>query len=155
MFENLTIREERSMVLVKRAFKLILGAYLVIGLIAFYRAWFQVKSLELKSTDTVIHRGSAVQTKVVSYARTAVEVRLELVQGAHSETFAVQHVPGNTWSFFDPRMRQASQSATLNGDILERFEPGKAQVRATATGRPQLMRLPPPLVREVAVEIGR
>lgn len=155
MFESLTIREARSMVVVKRTFKLILSAYLVIGLIAGYRAWFQVKSLELRSTDSVLRQGSAIQSTVVSYARTPVDVRLELVQGTHAETFAVQRVPNNTWSFFDPRTRKASQNAVLTSDVLDRFKPGKAQVRATATGRPQLTRLPPPLVREVEVEILR
>ncbi|MBA2702802.1 MAG: hypothetical protein H0U60_03005 [Blastocatellia bacterium] len=52
MFERLTITEVRSMVLVKRVFKLMLGVYLVVGLIALYRAWFQVKSLDLRSPKT-------------------------------------------------------------------------------------------------------
>lgn len=155
MFDGLTITESRSMGLVKRAFKVVLGMYLVIGLTAGYRAWFQVKSLQLQSTDSILRRGSAVETMVVSYARTPVEVRLELIQGSHSETFAVQRVPNNTWSFFDPRTRQASQSAVLTGDVLGRFEAGKALLRATATGRPQLTRLPPPLVRELVVEIAQ
>lgn len=153
MFESLTIREARSMVWVKRAFKIVLGMYLVIGQMALYRAWFQVKSLQLQATDSILRRGSTIETTVVSYARTPVEVRLELVQGNHSETFAVHQVPDNDWAFFDPRTRQASQSAVLTGDVLGRFEAGKAVVRATATGRPQLTRLPPPLVREVVVEI--
>ena len=155
MFESLAIKEARSMVLVKRAFKLVVGVYFVIGLTAGYRAWFQVKSLELQSTDSILRPGSAIQTTLVSFARTPIEVRLELIQGAHSETFAVQHLPDNDWAFLDPRTRQASQSVVLTADVLRRFEAGKAQVRATATGRPQLSRLPPPLVRELEVEIER
>jgi hypothetical protein len=153
MFESVKIKEARSMVLVKSVFKLVVGAYLVIGLIAGYRAWFQVKSLHLQSTNSVLRRGSTIETTVVTYARTPVDVRVELIQGAHAETFAIQQVPDNIWAFFDPRTRQASQSAVLTEDFLGRFEPGKAQVRATATGRPQLTRLPPPLVRELTVEI--
>jgi hypothetical protein len=155
MFNSLTIPEARSMVLVKRVFKLLLGLYLVIGLIALYRAWFQVKSLDLRSTDAIVRRGSPFETKVVSYARTPIEVRLELIQGAHAETLAVQRVHDNTWAFFDPRTRQASQTVLLDGDVLARFAPGKARVRVTATGRPQLTRLPPPLVRELEVEIEK
>jgi hypothetical protein len=155
MFESPPIKDTRFSVLLKRAFLLVVGAYLVIGTMAAYRAWFQVKSLDLQSTDLILRSGSAIQTTVVSYARTQVEVRLELIQGTHSETLAVQHVPDNYLAFFDPRTRQAAQTAVLTPDVLSRFETGSAKVRATAVGRPQWTRLPPPLVRELAVEIQR
>ena len=58
------------MVLVKSVFKLLIGAYVAIGLTAGYLAWFQVKSLQLQSADLILHRGSAIQTTVVSYAQT-------------------------------------------------------------------------------------
>ena len=153
MFESLTIREARSMILLRRAMKLALGAYLIIGLMAGYRAWFQVKALDLQSTDSILRRGATIETAVVTYARVPVEVRLELIQGMHAETLAVQQVPKNSWAFLDPRTRKASQRAVLTDDVLARFETGEAQLRATATGRPQLAHLPPPLVREVVVEI--
>jgi len=153
VFESLTIREARSMVWVKRAFKIVLGMYLVIGITAGYRAWFQLKSLQLQSTDSILRPGSTVKTTVVSYARVPVDLRLELVQGNHYETLAVQQVPKNTWAFLDPRTRQASQNAVLTDDVLGRFETGRALLRATAIGRTQLTHLPPPLVREIAVEI--
>ena len=155
MFESLTIREARSMVLLKRAFQLVVAVYLVIGLMAFYRMWFQVRSLELHSTDSILRPGSTIETNLGSYARTPIEVRLELVQGAHAETFALQHLPDNDWAFLDPRPRQASQTNVLTADVLNRFKAGKALVRATAVGRPQLSRTPPPVVREVEVEIGQ
>lgn len=141
------------MVLVKRTFKILIGLYLVIGLTAGYRAWFQMKSLQLQSTVSILRPGSTVKTTVVSYARVPIDVRLELVQGNHSETLAVYQVPKNSWAFLDPRTQQATQNAMLSDDVLRRFEAGKALLRATATGRPQLSRLPPPLVREVVVEI--
>jgi hypothetical protein len=155
MFESLSIHEARSIILLKRVFLLVFAAFLVIGMIAAYRAWFQVKSLEVRSTDLIVRPGSDVQTTVTSYARTPVDVRLELIQGAHAETLAIQHVPDNDWAFFDPRTRQASQSVVLTRSVLDRFETGRAYLRATAIGRPQWMRLPPPVVREVVVEIQR
>ena len=81
MFESLTIREAPSMVLVKRASQLLVGVYLVIGLMAGYRAWFQVKSLKLQTTDTIVRPGSAIETTLVSYARTPIEVRLGVDSG--------------------------------------------------------------------------
>lgn len=155
MFESVVIKQARSMVVVKRAFQLIVGTYLVIGLIAGYRMWFQVRSLELHSTDSILRPGSIIETSLGSYARTPIEVRLELVQGAHAETFALQHLPDNDWAFLDPRPRQASQTNVLTADVLSRFEKGKALVRATALGCPQLSRTPPPVVREVEVEIDQ
>lgn len=112
-----------------------------------------MKSLQLQSTDSILRSGSTVETAVVSYARVPIEVRLELVQGNHSETLAVYQVPKNSWAFLDPRTQQASQNANLSDDVLSRFEAGKVLLRATATGRLQLTRLPPPLVRELVVEI--
>jgi hypothetical protein len=37
--------------------------------------------------------------------------------------------------------------------MLARFEPGTATLRATAVGRPQWLRVPPPTVREQPVII--
>lgn len=153
MFETAVIKQARTMVVVKRAFQLIVGTYLVIGLIAGYRMWFQVRSLEVHSSDSILRPGSTIETNLGSYARTPIEVRLELIQGAHAETFALLHLPDNDWAFLDPRPRQASQTNVLTADVLRRFEKGRALVRATAVGRPQLSRTPPPVVREVEVEI--
>jgi hypothetical protein len=153
MFENVAIKPVRSMVVVKRAFQLIIGTYLVIGLMASYRMWFQVRSLEVHSSDSILRPGSTIETNLGSYARTPIEVRLELVQGSHAETFALVHLPDNDWAFLDPRPRQLSQTNMLTADLLSRFEKGKALVRATALGRPQLSRTPPRVVREVEVEI--
>jgi hypothetical protein len=43
----------------------------------------------------------------------------------------------------------------LAPEQLARFLSGPATVRATATGRRQWLRLPPPTVREAAVDIRR
>lgn len=155
MFESLTIREKRPIVFMKRTFQVVAGFYLVIGLIAGYRAYYQVHSLNLNASQQVLRSGSTIVTKVVTYARTPVTVKLELIQGAHSEELATQGVRDNEWAFFDPRPRQAAQTFILTSAILARFQNGPAQLRATATGRMQLSRVPPPLVRELAMEIGR
>ena len=153
MFDSLTIRDARPLAFMKRTFQVAVGAYLVIGLIAGYRAWYQVHSLDLTTSGPTLRSGSPVTTKVVTYARTPVTVRLELIQGTHSEVLSTRGVRGNEWAFFDPRPRQASQTFLLTSEMLARFRKGPAQLRATATGRPQLSRLPPPLVRELAVDI--
>jgi hypothetical protein len=153
MFQT-KIRETRWLVYLKRAGVVVLGVYLVIGMIALYRALTQIHSLELQS-DGIVRTGSAVKATVVSYARVPIDLRIELVQDAHSEVVAVQLVQKNEWSLLDPRTREATQTAVLTDDVLERFEGGRAIVRATAIGRLQFGHLPPPMVREVRVDIQR
>lgn len=153
MFDIVSRKKARARTLLKGTLVVLLVAYLSIGLMAAYRAWFQVKSLDLKTDGSILKPGSVIQTTLVSYARTTVDVRVELIQGAHAETIATIHLRGNEWAFFDPRNRQASQSTLIDADLLRRFDRGAAKLRATAVGREQWTRLPPPVVRELTVEI--
>lgn len=153
MFQ-IEVRETRWLVFLKRACVIVIAVYLVIGMIALYRAVTQIHSLELQS-DGVLRKGSAVKATVVSYARVPIDLRIELIQDDHAELVAVQQVQKNEWSLLDPRTREATQTAVLTDDLLGRFESGKAIVRATAIGRLQFDRRPPPMVREVFVDIQR
>ncbi len=155
MFDSLPALEARPIVLFKRAVLVFLALCFVTAMASGHRAYFQVRGLELRAVGPELRAGSVVETLVVSSGRTPVEVRVELIQGTHAETLAVQHVPDNEWAAIDPRARRASQTVVLTPDILSRFRDGAALVRATATGRPQWLRLPPPTVRESAVEIRR
>jgi hypothetical protein len=67
--------------------------------------------------------------------------------------FPVQQVPKNEYAFFDPRPRRASQNVVLTPEVLARFQPGPGRLRGIATGRAQWSRVPPPVVKELAVEI--
>jgi hypothetical protein len=96
-----------------------------------------------------------VRVEVVGSGRTTIDVRVELTQGAHSETLSTLRLNGNEWAAFDPRPTKGSYTVLLTPEQLSRFHAGAAKVRATATGRPQWTRLPPPVVREAAVEIPR
>lgn len=106
MFESLARKDSRSRALLKATLVVLLVVYLSIGMMAAYRAWFQVKSLDLKTNDSVLRHGSVVETILVSYARTTIDVRVELIQGSHAETIATKRLRGNEWAFFDPRSRQ-------------------------------------------------
>jgi hypothetical protein len=153
MFESLDSKESRALALLRRAALAFLALCSVTALASGHRAYFQVRALELRVDAPVLRAGSVVETEVVSSGRTHVDVRVELVQGSHAETLAVQSVRGNEWGSIDPRTRRASQRIVLTPEVLSRFREGAAVLRATATGRPQWMRLPPPTVRETAVEI--
>jgi hypothetical protein len=155
MFDSVNARDARPVALMKRAALPLLALCLLAALSSGYRAYYQVYDLELHLTDSTLRDGSAVRTAVVGSGRTTIDVRVELVQGGHSETLAVQQMRGNAWASFDPRPRRASQEVVLTSEQLAHFLPGPATLRATATGRPQWLRLPPPTVREASVEIRR
>lgn len=154
IFEVPKIQDTRPILWVKRACITVAGVYFVIGMISAYRAFYQVHSLEIQSAETV-HTGAAVTVDLVSYARNRIDVRLELVQDNYSETIATYQVRSNEWAVFDPRPRHDSQNVVLGDDALKRFKTGKAILRATAFGRPQWGRTPPPKIRERVVNLER
>jgi hypothetical protein len=80
------------LVLLKRATLVFVATFLVIGMMSAYRAWVQVRQLELKTSERTLRNGSTVETEVVSSGRTTVDVHLELIQGPHSETLGVLNV---------------------------------------------------------------
>ncbi|HVG31669.1 MAG TPA: hypothetical protein VM911_01255 [Pyrinomonadaceae bacterium] len=138
----------------KKAILIFLAAFMLIGMVSSHRAYFQVRSLELH-VDPVLRRGSSIEANVVSSGRTYADVELELRQGLYSERLAVQRVPANEYGFFDPRTQRALLSVVLTPEILSRFESGSAKLRATAHGRSQWTRVPPPVVRELDIRIER
>ena len=154
MFEGVTSKDTRVIALVKRVFLIVISVYVVIGLVALYRALVQVHSLEINAAET-LRDDATVTATVQSYGRTPVDLRIELVQQTHSETLVVKQVEKNEWALLDPRMKEATQTVVLTDNVLDRFADGKALLRATVTGRLQLGHLPAPVVREQVVEIRR
>ncbi|HEU5131576.1 MAG TPA: hypothetical protein VFT26_05710 [Pyrinomonadaceae bacterium] len=152
MFEELTIRDARPILWMKRVFVAVIVALLVTGAVSSHRAFFQVRSLEL-SAPRVLFAGAAVNVSVVGSGRTQVDVDVDLIQGTHSERLFHLHVSGNELAFFDPRQKYGSGSVVLTSEMLSKFQPGAARLRAVGVGRPQWGRLPPPTVREMEVEI--
>jgi hypothetical protein len=155
MFDGLTFQDLKPVAMMKRAALVLLALCIVTAIMSGHRAYYQVRSLELQLTEPVLRDGSVIQIAVAGSGRTTIDVRLELIQGTHSETLTVLRAPGNDWAALDPRPQRASQRVVLTPELLARFDTGSAMVRATATGRPQWTRLPPTTVRESSVEIRR
>lgn len=155
MFDSLSSRDTRPIALLKRVILILLALCLVTALVSGYRAYYQVRSLELQLTEPILKDGSVIQIAVTGSGRTTIDVQLELIQGTYSETLAVHHLPGNEWASFDPRSTRGTYSVVLTPDLLGRFQTGAAKVQAIATGRRQWTRLPPPEIREITVEIKR
>lgn len=152
MFETRTIPEAWPIVWLKRGFVVVIVALLAIGAVSSHRAYIQVRSLELNA-PRLLSAGAVVETAVVSSGRTTVDVDVDLIQGTHTERLFSFRVRGNELGFFDPRTQRGSKSVTLTSDLLAKFQPGVARLRSVATGREQWMRLPPPTVRELEVEV--
>jgi len=136
--------------IVRRTIVAIITPFLISGAIASYRAYVQVRRLDL-TAGSDLRAGSRVQADVVTSGRVPVTLQIELVQEAQAEIIATVVVPNSREPFFDPRTVKGTLSATITPEMLARFAPGSATIRATARGRPQWMREPPPLVRQVPV----
>ena len=153
MFDSLSFPDARPIAFLKRAVQVLFVVCFVTAMTSGYRAYYQVYRLDLELTEPVLRGGSVIQTSVVGSGRTPIDVRVELIQDGRARTLAVQRMPDNDWAAFDPRPQRASQTVVLSPEVMAGFPTGAAKVRATATGRPQWLRLPPPLVREAEVEI--
>ena len=152
MFEALAIKDTRGIALVKRVCLIVISVYFVIGMIALYRALVQVHRVELNAAAP-LRDDSAISATVLSYGRTPVDLRLELVQQTHTETLATKQLAKNDWALLDFRIRKFTETVVLPRDVLDKFADGKAVVRATVTGRLQLGHMPAPIAREQDVEI--
>src|SRR5687767_1438175 len=140
------------MIFFKRTVIVVVALHLLIGLISSYRAYFQVHSVNINSSE-LLQEGLLIQTKVVSYGRTPVDLRLEIIQNGNVVGLQEHRVAANEFGFYDPRTQTDSFSVLITPQVLDRLESGAAVLRATAVGRHQWMRLPPPFVHEVNVNI--
>lgn len=153
MFDTLNIKDARPIAWLKRGMTATIVALLIIGAVSSHRAYFQVRSLEVKAPPQ-LNDGSQVEVATVCSGRNAVDVEAKLIQGQYSELLFNFRVPGNDLAFFDPRAQHLTYIAALNHQTLMNFEPGPARLRVVATGRPEWGRVPPPTVRELDVRIS-
>ena len=132
---------------------LVVVTYVIPGLFSAYRAWVQVRSLELIVARREIHAGDTVRVHAVSWARTRVHVDLQLIQGARVTTLGTRVIPDNHNPSIDPRWKRDSIVVVLTPPLLAGYQQGAATLRASAIGGPQWLRTPPPLIRETPVTV--
>lgn len=147
-------KDPRSMVVVRWLILVVAVPFFLVDGFAIYRRLTQLRRLEVQVDDAELRAGSAVILEASSWATTVMTVRLELVQGARSETLLLHKLPPNREATLDPRPRNARLRVVLTADQLARYAAGEAVLRATATWRAQLLRKSRPVVREVAVRIN-
>jgi hypothetical protein len=103
----------------------------------------------------VLAPGVVVRSQLVSWARTESDARIEIVQNGDTAMLGEVFVPRNREPVFDPRPRRGAVVVLLTPELLSRFQNGPAILRASAMGRPQWLRTPPPTIREQPVTIAR
>lgn len=141
------------MVVMRRLILIVAVPFFLVDGFAIYRRLAQLRRLDVQVTDAELRAGSVVTLEASSWATTMMTVRLELVQGARSETLLLHRLPPNTEATLDPRPRSARLRVVLGADRLARYTSGDAVLRATATWRAQLLRESHPAVRELVVRI--
>lgn len=122
--------------------------------VSLYRAETQIYSATLGPVAKVVTPGSTISAQFVTAGRTPVAARIELVQGSHIEVLASMRIPFNEHFFYDFRSKHASLSATVPADVLSRFSPGPALIRAIGEGGSQLLYVPPPKISETAIQLA-
>jgi hypothetical protein len=152
MFEPPKVSESKFILFLKRGFVVIFVLLGLIGAVASYRAYVQVRELEIRANQE-LKMGSDVSISLVTSGRTTVDVRVDLIQQEHSTTLFNMQLRGSELAFFDPRTRRGTKSITVTKAQLAGFQSGRALIRATAIGRPQWGRLPPPTVADFPIEI--
>lgn len=136
---------------VKRVVLIIALLYGAVGIWSAYRAWAQVQLLDVKVVSTSLRPGMPSVVRVVTSGLTYVTVRLDLVQGSHSETLADLRVAPSPKGILSPGKRQGSMMPSFTTEFLAKFQPGPAILRTTASGVPKWFLSPAPVVQEIPV----
>jgi hypothetical protein len=155
MFEGSAPQESKFERFLRWAILSIMIPFLISGGIAGHRAYFQLRQLEIYLDSTNLHPGALVRAEALSSGRVPVTVSLQIVQGRQYRLLDSRIVPASRQSFFDPRTVPGALSVVVTPEMLAPFTPGPALLRATLRGRPQWMREPPPLLREINVRITK
>ena len=82
MFDSLTIKDARPIAWMKRAMVAVVVALLVIGAVSAHRAYFQVRSLDVKSPE-LLTPGATIDVAAVCSGRNRVDIETQLIQGEH------------------------------------------------------------------------
>jgi hypothetical protein len=136
--------------------RVLIGAFalhMVLFFWSIYRRIWQVTRVDLQVSSATLSPGVKVSTDVITSGETQNRIRLELVQGTHSEVLMERRARVNVISAYDPRRFRYTPAVTITPQLLARFTPGPATLRLTGFGGQKLLRTPAPRVRELPVTI--
>lgn len=154
--QRAAVQEPPALRVMRRMSMPILVVVAVLFLVSGVRALIQVYTLDVwASTNNPSLQGSfEAGTSVVTSGRGPATVKLELVQEDRSETLVIDSVRGRNFPVVNPLPRRSTRRVVVSPVVLSRFSAGPATLRATALGRPQWLRTPPPTVRSLAITIA-
>ncbi|HXK10245.1 MAG TPA: hypothetical protein VMT70_11415 [Vicinamibacteria bacterium] len=125
------------------------AVFLAVGALASYRAYQPVYSVTIRIGVVALEPGADIRVETVTSGRGPVTIRVEIVQGSHAETVAIDHVASRQWAFWDFRLVRRATHARASRALLSRFEAGPVVVRATVQGARAWLRQPPAVVEDV------
>ena len=155
LFAHGIYEQPKFMVILKWIILPLLVVHVVLASWSGYRAIVQVYSVDVAVADSVIRAGSPVVYNAVGSGRVTVTLRLELVQDSLKQPIGQHIINTYTTPSYDPRPIRGGATVALTPAMLARFTAGPATIRATATGRAQWLRTPPPTVREIPIVIEK
>lgn len=140
-------------------FRHFIYAFLIVHGVLFplsgFRAWVQVYSVELTTSSNVATPGTRIVAKVETSGRIGIAVDISARQGSRAISLASMTIPSNEQAIYDPRPRRDSLVVLLTTESLHELSPGPTSIVASATGRPQFTRMPPPVIRQLAMTVPR
>ena len=141
---------------IRRTLTPLLVVVAILFLISGVRALVQVFDLDVwvSTTNPSLQGSFEAGTSVITSGRAVATVKLELVQDGRSEILMVDSVRRRNFAVFNPLPRRSARRVVVSPVVLSRFGAGQATVRATATGRPQWTRTPPPSVSSIEINIA-
>jgi hypothetical protein len=151
---TMPIREEPQFLVLRWLTIAVLALFVPSACWSGYRAIVQVKSLAIRASGTALGPGTRVAIDGVSWARNYVTMRLMLAQDGRTDTLIVHEIGTHGVPSLDPRWQAESDSAVLSAERLARYHDGEATLVATAVGRSQWLRVPPPTVRVLRVTLS-
>ena len=152
-FDDRLSREWLGFTILRRVTIAFLVVHFSLSAVSGYRAIVQVYDVDIELASAALRPGSPVAVRVVTSGRNPVDARLELVQAGRADTIGTLRVRANSGAFQDPRPQRAVLKAMIPPDVFQHFTPGKASLRAVAEGRSQWLRIPPPEVRQAAIDL--
>jgi len=153
LFDNRLSQEWIGFTILRRVIIAAAILHFSLAAVSGYRAIVQVYRVSIETGSQNLTAGSPVTARIVTSGRTFVNTKLELLQGGQAATIASVAVGENDSFFYDPRPHRESFVAFVPRDVFARFSPGSAVLRLTATGRSQLLRVPPPKVQELQIHL--
>jgi len=146
--------ESRVVLWVRRVLITAACIHMVFFCWSIFRRLRQVLRIEMIASSHVLAPGSTVSYDVITSGEVQNRIRLELIQGAHTETLLEQRGAVNGLSAYDPRVFRYTPTVTITPALLARFTAGPATLRVTGFGAQKLLHTPAARVRELQVELA-